>query len=104
MDGLTITCRTCAVRISIQDAEDHVCRPRPLQQYTNASGYNNHSQRRPNEPPTSQRSLSNGSSMLPNPLTDFKAEINFPLHDHFKNITSPSKRYGKTLLWARSLN
>lgn len=33
MDGLTVTCRTCGVKTSFEDAESHVCRARPLQKY-----------------------------------------------------------------------
>jgi hypothetical protein len=34
MDGLTVTCRTCGVKTSFEDAESHVCRSRPLQQFS----------------------------------------------------------------------
>jgi hypothetical protein len=33
-----ITCRECGARTSFEDADSHVCRARPLQQYTNNGG------------------------------------------------------------------
>lgn len=32
MDGLTVTCRTCGVKTSFEDAESHICQSRPFQQ------------------------------------------------------------------------
>ena len=65
MDGFTITCRTCGARTSFEDAGNHVCRSRPLQQFSNS--YDDRSQRPSNEPLTRQRSLSNSKFS-----TDFK--------------------------------
>ena len=38
MDGLSVTCRTCGVKTSFEAAGNHICRARPLQQYSNGFG------------------------------------------------------------------
>ena len=58
MDGLMITCRICGARTSFEDADNHVCRSRPLQQYTNnGGGAGGYDDRRRNESPPRQQHL-----------------------------------------------
>jgi len=56
MDGLSVTCRTCGVKTSFEAAGDHVCRARPLQQYSNGFGDRGHS--RPNTPGQTRSDIS----------------------------------------------
>lgn len=59
MDGLTVTCRTCGVKTSFDDAGSHVCGQRPLQQY--AGGYRDRAPRRSEDSNSSRRLPSNRS-------------------------------------------
>ena len=64
MDGLMITCRECGARTSFEDADSHVCRARPLQQYTNnGGGTGGYGDRRRNESPPTQQFSSNRSEV-----------------------------------------
>jgi len=93
MDGLSVTCRTCGVRTSFDDAGTHVCRP-PRFPQQQGSGYE--PQQRPDDQSLRQRSPSAGnySTLLSRRsiLISFKAGRNqYPPRQNYADQPQPPR-------------